>query len=88
MELGAWQTVRRQHRIRNNNEIDGPLLPGNGSLIGVERNLDLYLGECAIGTSESGVFTNIRAQCIYRLNVRHLKVILVISNRLRYTPNH
>ena len=38
-------------------------MPGNGSLIGVERIFDLYLGGCATQTSESDVLSHIRDQC-------------------------
>ena len=38
-------------------------MPGNGSLIGVERTFDLYLGGCATQTSESDVVSHIRDPC-------------------------
>ena len=38
-------------------------MPGNGSLIGVERIYDLYLGECDIQTSETDVLSHIKEQC-------------------------
>ena len=40
-EEGSWHIVCSQHRRKKKNKITGTLLPGNGSLIGVERNFDL-----------------------------------------------
>ena len=48
---------------KKNNKITGKLLPGNGSLIGVERSFDLYLGECAIQTSVIDLLSHITDQC-------------------------
>ena len=39
------------------------LLPGNGSLFGVQRTFDLYLGGCATQSSESNVLSHITDQC-------------------------
>ena len=63
MEEGSWRAVRRQDRRKKNFKITGTLLPGNGSLMGVERPFVLYLGEFAIQTSEIDVFSHIRDQC-------------------------
>ena len=45
-EEGYWHTVRHQHMRKNNNKLTGTLMPGNGSLIGVEHIFDLYLDGC------------------------------------------
>ena len=58
IEEGVLRTVRRQYRRRKNNEITGRLVLVNSSLIGV----DLYLGGCAIETSEIYVFSHISVQ--------------------------
>ena len=57
-----WHMVRGRHRRKKNNKITGTLLLGNGSLIGVERTLDLYLGGCGIQTSVSDVVSHISDQ--------------------------
>ena len=61
-EERPWHTVRCPHRKMKNNKITGTLLPGNGSLIGVDRNVDFYLGGCATQTSVSDVVSHISDQ--------------------------
>ena len=72
-EEGPWHTVRRPYRRKKNNKITGTLLPGNGSLIGVERIFDLYLDGCATQTSGSDVLSHIRDQCIVKANFEALQ---------------